>query len=344
MIIFNYANKALFVLGMMFLTLSASVQADTAAVVPVSVAQVESQAFSKPIAISGLLQNKSQKNLSFKVGGLVKQVNVDEGQEVKLGQILASLDLKEVKAQFLKAKSVLQNAKQELARYTSLQGQDALSLQQLQAAENKVAVAKSNMDIAEFNYTHSIIRAPQDGRILKRFKEPNELINAGQPVLIFAESQRGWVLRAGVTDKDILRLTMGDLARVKFDAFPGKEFEAQLSEKAVAADVRTQTFEIELSINAQDASLLTGLVGHAEIQPSRQQQVYMIPMTALVSADTYSAQVYVLTADKKVKLRTLPIAFIHAGELAVSEGLPAGEQLIVNGASYLSEQSQVSIQ
>lgn len=331
----------------LLLSVTFSLLADQQQAVPVQTSQVESQAFAKPVSLSGLLQNKSQQALSFKVGGLIAQVNVDEGQAVKKGQVLASLDLKEFKAQVLKAKAVLENAQQDLARYKSLQGQDALSMHQLQGAETRVDVARSDLTIAQFNYRHAFIRAPQDGRILKRFKQPNELAGPGQPVLVYASETHGWVLRAGVTDRDIMRLSLGDQAMVKFDAFPGQVFKARLSEKAAAIDARTQTFEIELSIkpaNKSAQSLLVGLVGHGEIKPSKQQQVFLIPMSALISADSDYAQVYVLTLEQKIEKRSLPIAFINGGQLAVSQGLAADEQLVTKGSAYLTEQSQVHVQ
>ena len=102
---------------------------------PVEVVSAHYAEYAKAIRISGLLENKSEQSLGFKVSGLVSRVYVDEGQFVKKGQLLASLDLEEIDAEVAKAKSVLANAQRNLERFQSLQGQNALSMDQLQSAK-----------------------------------------------------------------------------------------------------------------------------------------------------------------------------------------------------------------
>src|SRR5690554_1819879 len=175
---------------------------------PVEETVVHWQDYSKPVRISGVLENKSEQNLAFKVSGLVKQIKANEGQWVKAGQVLAALDLEEINAQVAKAQSVLDNAERNLGRFQSLQGQNALSIDQLQAAETQVDVARSDLTVAKFNLRHAVIRAPADGRVLKRYIENNEMVAPGTPAFVFAPNQGGWVMRAGVTDRDIVRLNL----------------------------------------------------------------------------------------------------------------------------------------
>ncbi len=106
----------------------------------------------------GLLENKSEQSLGFKVSGLVSNVYVDEGQFVDKGQLLASLDLEEIDAEVSKAKSVLANAQRNLERFQSLQGQNALSLDQLQSAQTRVDVAQSDLPVALFNRRYAGVK------------------------------------------------------------------------------------------------------------------------------------------------------------------------------------------
>src|SRR5690554_2305782 len=219
------------------------------------------QDYSKPVRISGTLENKSEQNLAFKVSGLVKKVKANEGQWVKKGQVLAALDLEEINAQVSKAQSVLDNSERNLERFTSLQGQNALSIEQLQAAETKVDDARSDLTVAKFTLRHAVIRAPADGRVLKRYIENNEMVAPGTPAFVFAPNQGGWVMRAGVTDRDIVRLNLGDSAEVSLDAYPGVVYSAQVNELAARADA-SQTFGVELRIEEKPGlPLLAGFVG-----------------------------------------------------------------------------------
>lgn len=348
----RHSGRFLFTLIGLFLAGSALAQP----ALPVETVSVQWQEYARPLRISGVLENKSEQNLAFKINGLVRRVAVDEGQWVKAGQVLAALDLEEIDAQVAKAESVLANAERNLARFQSLQGLDALSVEQLQSAETQVDVARSDLTVARFNQRHAVIRAPADGRVLKRSVEANEMVSNGKPVFLFAARTSGWVLRAGVTDKDIVRLRLQDHAEVTFDAYPGEIFQAELSELAGRADA-SQTFEIELRVSAKpEQPLLAGFVGHAVIMPAQTRPAVLLPVGAMVR--TYNKQpaaqsahqgghqgaraeveVFVVQnndGEYQAQLRRLPLLALDHDQLVITGGLQDGEQVVVAGASYLS--------
>jgi multidrug efflux system membrane fusion protein len=316
--------------------------------VPVEVVSAHYAEYAKAIRISGLLENKSEQSLGFKVAGLVSKVYVDEGQFVEKGQLLASLDLEEIDAEVSKAKSVLANAQRNLERFQSLQGQNALSLDQLQSAQTRVDVAQSDLTVALFNRRYAVIKAPSEGRILNRALEPNELVNAGQPVFVFAAKKTGWVLSTGITDKDIVRTRLGDKAELSFDAYPDQKFNAVVSEVAGRADAKTQTFEIELRLSVSsekegNKNLLAGFVGHGRVYPTQKERLVLLPLTALLRADGKQAEIYVLDEDDRAQLRVINVAFIEGSHMAVREGLQQGERIVIQGAPYLSSGRLVAV-
>lgn len=338
-----FISQMLLLCGVLFSSLTLQAADLATASVPVEVAPVNFKEYAKPLRVSGLLENKSEQTLAFKVSGLVAKVYVDEGQFVKKGQRLAVLNLEEINAQVAKAQSVLANAERNLVRFTSLQGQNALSVDQLQAAETRVDVARSDLTVAKFNRRHAEIKAPASGRILKRTIEPNELVGSGQGAFVFASKKRGWVLRTGVTDKDIVRLAMTDSAELKFDAYPNQVFKAQVSELAGRADAATQTFEIELRLGDTSQNLLAGFVGHGRVYPSNKESLALLPLTSVLRTKADQAEVFVLDANDKAHLRTVNIAFVEGGIMAVRDGVKENERIVVQGAPYLSEGSGVSV-
>lgn len=321
---------------------------------PVEVVSAHYAEYAKAIRISGLLENKSEQSLGFKVSGLVSRVYVDEGQFVKKGQLLASLDLEEIDAEVAKAKSVLANAQRNLERFQSLQGQNALSMDQLQSAQTRMDVAQSDLTVATFNRRHAVIKAPAAGRILNRALEPNELVKAGQPVFVFAAKKTGWILSTGIIDKDIVRTKLGDTAELYFDAYPNQLFPATVSEVAARADAATQTFKIELRLTGMSKNtlsgkkgtqnLLAGFVGHGRIYPSQKENLVMLPLTALLRADGKQAEVYVIDEGNQARLRVIDVAFIEGSRMAVRAGIQEGERIVIQGAPYLSEGRSVAVQ
>lgn len=330
------------VLALLFLSSLACAEAP----LPVAVVGVQYQDYARPVRVSGLLENKSEQNLAFKISGLVRSIHANEGQWVKEGQILAQLNLEEIDAQVAKAQSVLANAERNLERFQSLQGQNALSIEQLQKAETQVDVARSDLTVARFNQRHAVIRAPAAGRILKRFIENNEMVAPGTPAFVFAPKKSGWVMRLGVTDRDRVRLSLNDRAVVTLDAFPGVEYAATVSELAARADA-TQTFGLELQV-AEDSAhpLLAGFVGYAQITPQQTRHVILLPAAAMVRAHRSEAvraagyasdiDIFVVNDQQQAELRKVPLLAIEQNHLVVDGGLAEGEQVVVTGAAYLS--------
>lgn len=321
----------------MFLFTALPSHSEESSSLPVEVIEVHFNEYAKAVRISGLLENKSEQSLGFKISGLVSKVYVDEGEFVKKGQLLAVLDLEEIDAEVSKAKSVLANAEHNLERFTSLQGQNALSMDQLQAAQTRMDVAKSDLTVAQFNRRYAVIKAPESGRILGRGVEPNEWVNAGQPIFVFAAKKTGWVLSTGITDKDIVRTRLGDKAELYFDAYPNQQFLASVSEVAGRADANTQTFKIELRLEATKENLLAGFVGHGRVYPAQKENLALLPLTALLRADGKQAEVYVLDEENKAHLRFIDVAFIEGNRMAIRDGLKEGERVVTQGAPYLSE-------
>lgn len=320
--------------------------------VVVQVVSAHWQEYARPVRISGLLENKSEQKLAFKVAGLINQVNGFEGQWVAEGDVLASLNLAEINAQVAKAQSVLTNAEQNLKRFESLRGKDALSIEQLQAAQTQMEVARSDLTVAKFNQQHAVIRAPSSGRVLKRFVENNEMVAPGTPAFLFAPDHSGWVLRANVTDRDIVRLGLNDDAKVTLDTYPGIEFRAHMNELAARAGA-TQTFAVELKVQPQaEYPFLAGFVGKAEIIPEKTRKVLLLPTTALVRASRPQAirevgvqsevEVFVVK-NNQAFLRKVPLLAMVNGLMVVSSGLEEGEQVVTTGALYLSEGRDVAV-
>ena len=151
-----------------------------------------------------------------------------------------------------------------------------------QDAETAFEVARSSLEIAEFNLRYATIKAPANGKIMKRFAEANELIAGGQPVFLFASKGKEWIVRAGLAEQDIVNLQAGDSAAVTFGTYPGESFRAYVTELAEGIDPRSGTFEVELTLAEAPARLISGFTANLTIYPSRTQEFALLPVEALI--------------------------------------------------------------
>ncbi len=297
-----------------------------------------------PIRSSGRLATKAEVRLSFKIGGLVDRVFVDEGQRVKKGTLLARLNLAEIDAQVMQAKSGLDKSKRDKDRAEGLYADSVVTLEQVQDARTAVDIAEANLRIATFNRTHAEIFAPSSGRILKRTAEAGELVGAGQPIYLFGANREGWVVRVGLADQDIVKVAVGDSARLSFDAYPDKLFTGRVTEVADAADPMSGTFEVEIAIADPAGLLKSGFIARVDVYPSLAESLYFLPIEALVEGNEDEGIVYVYDPEEN-KARKLPvrIARILGDEIAVEGGLGDYTQVITEGASFLNGEGPVRV-
>ena len=320
------------------------VWADSVETVAVTVAQVKHEQRKQPIRNSGRISHKNEMRLSFKTGGLIEQINVEEGDVVTAGQALATLDLEEINAQQNRAASSYKKAAADLERFSKLYDEALVSLQVIQNAQSANDSAAADLQIANFNKKLSVIRAPAHGRILKRYVESNELIQPGQPVFMLASSKQGSVVRVGLIDQEIVKVAVGDPASILLDAYPGRGFTGTVSEVALSTESSAGTFEVEVLIDDQGFDLRSGLIARVEITPVSGDLQYYIPIESVFKANNGLARVFILDDDDHTVTEvSVEIVEYLQGEVAVRGSLKDTDQVIKLGAPYLSDGSRVRI-
>jgi RND family efflux transporter MFP subunit len=334
----------IFMVSAMFVSTFNPLLAASTDAVAVTVEQVKLEQRIQPIRNSGRISQKSEMRLSFKTAGLIKQINVEEGDKVEAGQLLATLDLEEINAQQLRAASNYKKAADDLERFSKLYAEALVSLQVKQNAQSTSDSAAAELQIANFNKKLSVIRAPSDGRILKRYVESSELIQSGQPVLLLASEKQGSVVRVGLIDQDIVKVIAGDPATISLDAYPGRLFAGVVSEVALSTDSNTGTFEVEILIDDQGFTLRSGLIARVEITPVTGDLQYYIPVESVFKAENGFARIFVLDESKNVvnEVRVQIVEFLH-DEVAVRGSLKRTDKVIRLGAPYLTDGNAVSV-
>lgn len=313
--------------------------------IAVRVADVLPQDKALAIQASGIVASQEELKLAFKIGGVITAVYVNEGDRVKKGQVLARLDPSEIQAQVAQAKTGLEKAIRDLERGQRLYEDTVATLEQVQDLTTAKEVAENNLKVAEFNQKYSSIYAPSSGRVLKRFAEKGEIIGPGNPVYFIAANSSAQVLRVGLTDVDVVRVKIGDVASLSFDAYPHQSFEGVISEIAAGSDPMSGTYEVEISIKSGKEEIKNGFIGKASIQPEAKKGTYRIPIEAVVEADPERASIYVPN-ESKTGVTRLDLSRYEIGNnfiLTPESELGTHREVITDGARYLRANSQIRI-
>lgn len=309
----------------------------------VKAVRAERKKISFPIYCSGKLASKTEAKLSFKTGGIINQVFVDEGMSVTKNQLLAQLDLSEIDATVEQARLGYEKAERDLSRVKNLYSDSVVTLEQLQNAQTAVSVSKSQLTVAEFNKSHSVIRAPSNGKILKKLGEKNETIGAGHPLFVFSSSDSDWVFRTSLADVDIVKIEFNDLAIIEFDAFPDETFNAKVIEIAKAADPYTGTYEVELRMQSTNSRFISGLIGKASIIPARKQEYQSLPLKVLHDAEGLTGFVF-LVRNSSYEKRQIEIVKITDSLIYFNSAIIDSSDLIISeGAEFINPGTKLEI-
>lgn len=321
--------------------------------VPVRVAPVRREMIARPVHASGRVGHDSEARLSFKVGGVVARILVDEGAHVRRGQLLATLDPREIDAQLSSAESARVKAERDLARAQVLRREDAVPGEVLDDATTAAEVARATAAAARFNRRFSEVRAPADGVVLSRPVEPGEVVGPGTPILLMGAGGGAVerVVRVGLADRDVVRLAPGDPAEIRLDALPDRMLTGSVVEIAPAASPSTGLFEVKVRIagpapgrTAAAAPLAAGMVAEVEIQPRATEPVTTVPLAALVDADGARGRVFALAPDRRHALpRDVSIGFLFGDRVALAGGLDGVAEVVSEGAPYLDERSLLAV-
>ena len=152
-------------------------------IIPVKVTDLVKEDVQKTIVSAGRFTTDDEAYLSFKTGGIIEKIFVKEGDAVKKGELLATLNLGEINAMVAQAKAGYEKAKRDYNRVSNLYRDSVATLEQLQNAKTGMEVAEKQLSIAEFNSNYSEIRALSDGYVLKKFANEGQMVASGSPVI-----------------------------------------------------------------------------------------------------------------------------------------------------------------
>lgn len=315
------------------------------AAVPVKLTEVKQGEYSLPISSSGLITTENEARLSFKIGGIVNRILVEEGQSVAKGQLLASLDLTEINAQVSLAKENLEKTRRDLERGKKLRADSAATLEQLQNLQTAFDAATQSYRIATFNQEYASIRATASGKVIHKFVNEGEQVGPGMPVLMInSAAQNDWIVKIGLPDVDWVRVRKGDKAIVTTDAYPGLSFTSHVSVVNEGADVISGLYQAEVSVKPNGKKLASGLFAKVEIIPSEKRNLKSVPIEALVEGSGRHAFVFAPNGDNRtVKKIMVKVAFIKDNLAFLEQGLENIPNVITAGSAFLTESSTIHI-
>ena len=310
--------------------------AEVVAVDPtVSVSQVFVREVPQEAVYTSTVQAYVKNNIAPQMAGRITKINVEIGDFVKEGQILAEID----KAQLLQAQLQLQNQEVELQRLKSLYEEGGLSQSDYDAIQMQYNVLKTQVENLVENTT---LRSPINGVVTARNYDVGDMYAMSMP--IFTVEQIVPVkLLVGISETDYSKVKKGDSVEVTADAIPGKTFYGNINRIYPTVDPTTRTFTAEVKIDNNYKTLRPGMFVRATVNFGTNNNV-VIPDVAVVKQQGSGERfVYVLNEDNTVTYTKVTLGRRMGAEYEVLEGIADGAKVVVGGQIRLKDGIKVIV-
>lgn len=331
---------------------------------PVRYQQVGTSSSQTERTFSGVTKASNELVLSFRAGGIITQVNVNVGDRVRKGDLIARLDnveamlaLEKAVSAVNSAKSDLNTAKNELDRVKSLYERNSISLSEYQATRNAYQIALSqyesaqrNKNIQETQVGYGYIYAPKDGVIASTDGSVDENVASGHQFAILNAGEEMQV-EVGVAENIINQLKMGMSTGIEFSAMENATYEGVVVEIAQIPDPNSATYPVKIDIVNPDAAIRPGMAASVTFtfgeEEEEENDMLVVPAVA-VGEDGGGNYVFVIEPqDDKVgvaRKRQVVVGQVMNDGFEIEGGLKAGELVATAGLQTLLDGQKVSIQ
>jgi len=318
--------------------------------VPVMVGRVQKIQEPETISVSGTVTTPdSPTSASFLVSGKVIFVGPREGDYVKKGQRLASIDptdfrlaLAAAKAQADQAQVGYKRAEDEHRRMKMLYDSNSLAPNDYQkfkasydSAGQQYNQAAASERLSRKHLSDATLCAPVSGFISKRSIEPGDTASSGQSVFEIVQMDPVEV-NVGVPETDVHLVRIGQKAEIAVPALPGKSFQGTVRVINVSADPSTRTYMTRITVPNPEHTLRIGMVAEATIRGDRIVPMTTLPGDAVIRDPQGATQVFVFYPDqKRVYAKRVEIGAAVDKDVEIKSGLSGNELIVVAGQTKL---------
>lgn len=324
---------------------------------------VAGQASGQVRKFSGVLQAADKTPLSFRVGGLVKSVNVKFGDRVEKGQVVATLDktpfelqLKEKEGELAKARATVRERKTNFERNEKLMKEGIVSKRVYDSAKADyetsriaVSVSETAVRLAQRDLSYTVLRAPYDGFIAKRELEPFQEVKSGQTIL---EMHGGGVLEVATNvPESLIHFIEKDQAALVSILAQSDLLVQGLVVKIGTVSGSANSFPVNIKLMDPPDFLRPGMTAEVafHFDPSRGQAAYLIPFAAILEGSkkaNKSGEGYVFVYDplsSTVQKKAVKGRNMRDNLVEIFEGVKEGDIIAVAGVNFLRDGQKVKL-
>ena len=301
----------------------------------VSVEQVSVREVPQLSTYTSTVQAYVKNNIAPQMAGRISKINVEIGDFVTKGQVLAEMD----KTSLLQAQLQLQNQEVELQRLKALYETGGISKSDFDAVELAYNVAKTQVENLEEN---TVLRSPVNGVVTARNYDAGDMYAMASPIYT-VEQIKPVKLLVAISESEYSKVKKGDSVTITADAVPDKTFYGKVGKIYPTIDPITRTFTAEVVVDNNYSTLRPGMFARVTVDFGSNNNV-VIPDVAVVKQQGSGERfVYVLNADGTVTYQKIVLGRRMGTEYEVLEGLADGDKIVTGGMIRLKDGIKVTV-
>ena len=313
----------------------AAAQAPAEIIPNVEVAVAEARMVPQESVYASTVEAYAVNNIMPQSGGRIRKINVEVGDYVQKGQVLAEMDRIQLEQLELQVK----NDEIEYERLKSLYAEGGVSQSDFETAELGYKVRKSNYNNVKEN---TILRSPITGYVSARNFDKGDMFGMSAP--IFTVQQVVPVkLLVGISESEYTKVKKGDKVSLTVDAIPGKTFQGKVERLYPTIDAATHTFKAEVVVPNADKVLRPGMYARVTVNFGTRNSIVVPDRSIVKQEGTGTRFIYVLSEDGTVSYTPVTVGRHLGAEYEITAGLEAGSTIVVKGQSALKDGVKVNV-
>ncbi len=275
-----------------------------------------------------------------KVAGEIREVLVEEGDDVEEGQILARLDGDRLRLELNESRARLRKLQRDFDRNRNLKEKGLISEGDFENIQYEMEALQASYNLASLELDYTQIRAPISGVISERYIKLGNTINVGEPVFRVT-SIEPLVAYLFVPEREYRQISPGQPVRVDIDALAGAQVFTTVTRVSPSIDPETGTFKVTIEINDAERRIKPGMFGRISIVYDRRENALQIPRSAIV--DEMSTTSVFVVEDNVAIRRPVKTGFSANGLIEIVEGLTDNDNVITVGQVGLKPDAKVTV-
>ncbi|GEO86167.1 MULTISPECIES: efflux RND transporter periplasmic adaptor subunit [Alphaproteobacteria] len=317
---------------------------------PVKVVEIAPATTTRELSYSGAVRARSETPAGFRVGGKIVERKADIGDRVAAGDVLARLDatdyelsLASARANLVAAERQVETAAFAMNRADQLFKQQVAAKAQLEQAQlvyNQAVAArdsaKATLAQAENQVAYAELKADRDGIVTAVHADAGQVVAAGTPVVTVAVGGEKEVSIA-VPESDVFAFTPGKAVEVGLWSNDKLMLKGTVREVAGSADPASRTFAVRIAV-PDDARVLLGMTASVKAVADGDRSLFDLPLSALARGAADRPVVWTVDpAAQTVHERSITVVDFADDGVRVSDGLNAGDLVVVAGTQFMAE-------